>query len=92
MGDAARSLPSPFAPSLIGFTANKKRGEYVDVARIEALEKELDTFIERRAKGAKTGRERANEEAQHWREKNVRHRDAVRLSYTPVRGVSTTGA
>ncbi len=50
-----------------------------EVASIEAAEASLDAFIEKRARGAKDGRSRANEEAERWRARDARYESAVRL-------------
>ncbi len=50
-----------------------------DVGQIEAAEASLNAFIEKRARGAKSGRGRANEEAERWREKDARHGHALKL-------------
>jgi hypothetical protein len=51
----------------------------VDVGRIEAIEADLDAFIERRARGAKSGRDRANDEEAYWRARDRRQARARRL-------------
>ncbi len=51
----------------------------MDVGRIEKIEADLDSFIERRARDSKDGRSRANAEEAFWREKDARHSAAVRL-------------
>ncbi len=51
----------------------------MDLGRVEAIESDLDKLIERRAREAKDGRSRANEEEAFWREKDARHSAAVRL-------------
>ncbi len=51
----------------------------MDLGRVEAIEAELDNFIERRARKAGEGRSTANEEAAHQRERDARYRAAVRL-------------
>ncbi len=52
----------------------------MDVGRAEAVEADLDRFIERRAREAKNGRARAaNEEHERLREKDARYEYAVRL-------------
>ncbi len=58
-----------------------KRGEIMidDVASIEKVEADLNRFIETRARGAKDGRSRANEEEAFWRENAARHSAAARL-------------
>ncbi len=50
-----------------------------EVASIEKVEADLDRFIERRAREAKDGRVKANEEAAHQRERDARYESAVRL-------------
>ncbi|MDP9479494.1 MAG: hypothetical protein M3R38_28135 [Actinomycetota bacterium] len=51
----------------------------MSIEKVEAVEADLDRFIERRAREAKDGRSRANEEAERWREKDARYESAVRL-------------
>ncbi len=51
----------------------------MDLGRVEAIESDLDKLIERRAREAKDGRSRANEEEAFWREKDARYRSRVRL-------------
>ncbi len=51
----------------------------MDIGRVEAVEADLNRFIERRAREAKDGRSTANEEAERWREKDARYESAVRL-------------
>ncbi len=50
-----------------------------EFASVEAAEASLDAFIERRARDAKDGRARANEEADRWRARDARYGSAVRL-------------
>ncbi len=50
-----------------------------DVASAEAIEADLDRFIERRAREAKDGRSRANEEADRWRDRDAQYSAAARL-------------
>ncbi|PLS86103.1 MAG: hypothetical protein CYG60_09065, partial [Actinobacteria bacterium] len=45
----------------------------------EAIEADLDAFIERRARGAKSGRDRANDEEAYWRARDRRQARARRL-------------
>ncbi len=51
----------------------------MDVAKVEKIEAELDNFIERRAREARDGRSRANEEAAHQRAADARRGVAARL-------------
>ncbi len=51
----------------------------MDVERVEAVEAELDNFIQRRARKAGEGRNRADEEAERWREKDARYKARVQL-------------
>ncbi len=51
----------------------------MDIGRIEAVEASLDAFIEKRARGAKSGRAHANEEADRWRARDAQYGSAVRL-------------
>ncbi len=51
----------------------------MDLGRVEAIEADLDRFIERRAREARDGRARANEEAERWRDRDDRYGSAVRL-------------
>ncbi len=50
-----------------------------ELRNLEAAEASLDAFIERRARDAKDGRARANEEADRWRARDARYGSAVRL-------------
>ncbi len=50
-----------------------------EVASIEAAEASIDSFIEKRARGAKSGRERANEEDEFWKARDRRQTRARRL-------------
>jgi uncharacterized membrane protein YccC len=51
----------------------------MDVGRIEKIEADLDSFIERRARKAGGARDHANEEAERWREKDARYKARVQL-------------
>ncbi len=51
----------------------------MDLGRVEAIEADLDRFIERRAREARDGRSRANEEAAHQRTKDAQYSAAARL-------------
>ncbi len=51
----------------------------MSIEKVEAVEADLDRFIERRARDAKDGRSRANEEAAHQRERDARYSAAARL-------------
>ncbi len=51
----------------------------MSIEKVEAVEADLDRFIERRARDAKDGRSRANEEAERWRARDARYEAAVRL-------------
>ncbi len=50
-----------------------------EAANIEKVEADLNRFIETRARGAKSGRERANEETERQRRADARYKAAVRL-------------
>nr|MDP9458478.1 hypothetical protein [Actinomycetota bacterium] len=50
-----------------------------EVASIEAAEASIDSFIEKRARGAKSGRERANDEEAYWRARDERQTRARQL-------------
>ncbi len=50
-----------------------------EMGRVEAAEASIDAFVAKRARGAKSGREHANEEAARQREKDARYESAVRL-------------
>ncbi len=50
-----------------------------DVASLEAAEASIDAFIERRARGAKSGRDRANDEADYWKARDERQSRARQL-------------
>ncbi len=51
-----------------------------EMGRVEAAEASIDAFVAKRARGAKSGRDRANdEEAARQREKDARYEAAVRL-------------
>ncbi len=51
----------------------------MDLGRVEAIEADLDKLIEKRARGAKTGRERANDEAGYWKARDERQTKARQL-------------
>ncbi|MDP9478339.1 MAG: hypothetical protein M3R38_22105 [Actinomycetota bacterium] len=51
----------------------------MSIEKVEAVEADLDRFIERRAREARDGRTRANEEAAHQRERDARYSAAARL-------------
>ncbi len=50
-----------------------------DVTSLEAAEASIDSFIERRARGAKSGRDRANDEAGYWKARDERQSRARQL-------------
>ncbi len=49
------------------------------MGRVEAAEASIDAFIAKRARGAKSGRERANEEDEFWKARDRRQTRARRL-------------
>ncbi len=51
----------------------------IDVASIQAAEASIDSFIEKRARGAKSGRDRANDEEAFWRARDERQTRARQL-------------
>ncbi|MDP9487919.1 MAG: hypothetical protein M3Q49_19370 [Actinomycetota bacterium] len=51
----------------------------MDIGRIEAAEASLNAFIEKRARGAKSGRDHANEEAERQRAADARYRSGLQL-------------
>ncbi len=51
----------------------------MDVGRIEKIEADLDSFIERRARDSKDGRSRANAEDEFWKARDRRQTRARRL-------------
>ncbi len=51
----------------------------MDLGRVEAVEADLDKLIEKRARGAKSGRDRANDEADYWKARDERQTKARRL-------------
>ncbi len=51
----------------------------MDVAKVEQIEGDLDRLIEKRARGAKSGRERANEETERQRRADARYKARVQL-------------
>ncbi len=69
----------PFYPESHQLHYNQQERRDVDLGRVEAIEADLDRFIERRARGSKDGRSRANEEAERWRERDARYRASLRL-------------
>ncbi len=50
-----------------------------DVASLEAASAQIDAFIAKRARGAKSGRERANDEEAYWKARDRRQTRARRL-------------
>ncbi len=50
-----------------------------EMGRVEAAEASIDSFIEKRARGAKSGRERANDEEAYWRARDERQTRARQL-------------
>ncbi len=50
-----------------------------DVGQIAAAEASLNAFIEKRARGGKSGRERANDEADYWKAQDRRQTRVRRL-------------
>ncbi len=51
----------------------------MDLGRVEAIEADLDKLIEKRARGAKSGRDRANDEADYWKARDERQSRARQL-------------
>ncbi len=50
-----------------------------EMGRVEAAEASIDSFIEKRARGAKSGRDRANDEAGYWKARDERQSRARQL-------------
>ncbi len=50
-----------------------------DATSLEAASTQIDSFIEKRARGAKSGRDRANDEEAYWRARDERQTRARRL-------------
>ncbi len=50
-----------------------------EMGRVEAAEASIDSFIEKRARGGRSGRDHANEEAARQREKDARYKARVQL-------------
>ncbi len=79
-GAEAKTGTRPRRACRIGPGRSDERGGSIDtVGSIEAAEASIDAFIERRARGAKTGRERANDEAGYWKARDERQTRARQL-------------